>query len=178
MSFSLPAYEELTPGEQLFVVVNLERTGRGLAPAMVLSPALDKIAQAGAQAGRDPAIGSVPPGGGQPAFTGVTWAGGWVNPLGADYAWLYDDGPGGSNLDCRVASSALCWGHRDVLLVRFSAHASCPGGAGELAMGAGHAAEAVGYGESDTVVMAGVCGAGLADTAFTWAKARKLLRIS
>ncbi len=36
MSFSLPAYERLTSAEQLFVTVNLERTERGLAPAVVL----------------------------------------------------------------------------------------------------------------------------------------------
>jgi hypothetical protein len=180
MPFSLPAYEKLTPAEQLFVVVNLERTERGLPPAVVLSTSLDKIAQAGAQAGRDPAIGSVPrrlPGGGRTSFVGATWAGGWVNPLGADYAWMYDDGLGGSNLDCRAASSGLCWGHRDVLLIRFNTHVSCPGGAGELAMGAGHAIEAAGYGESDTVLLVGVCGLVPADHAFTWATARKLLRI-
>jgi hypothetical protein len=32
MSLSLPAYAKLTPARQLFVVVNLERTERGLAP--------------------------------------------------------------------------------------------------------------------------------------------------
>ena len=45
-------------------------------------------------------------------------------------------------------------------------------------MGAGHAAAAGGYRESDTVLLAGVCGAAPADAAFTWSKARKLLHIS
>jgi hypothetical protein len=35
MSFSRAAYARLTPAQQLFVVVNLERTERGLAPALV-----------------------------------------------------------------------------------------------------------------------------------------------
>ena len=35
MSLSLPAYAALTPAEQLFVVVNLERTERGLAPVEI-----------------------------------------------------------------------------------------------------------------------------------------------
>jgi hypothetical protein len=48
MSLSLPAYAKLTPTQQLFVVVNLERTERGLAPALVLSESLNAIAQAGA----------------------------------------------------------------------------------------------------------------------------------
>jgi hypothetical protein len=46
--------------QQLFVVVNLERTERGLAPAVVLSKSLNAIAQGGARAGRDPAMKSVP----------------------------------------------------------------------------------------------------------------------
>jgi hypothetical protein len=40
---------------------------------------------------------------------------------------MYDDGPGGNNLDCRTGTSRLCWGHRDNILNRFSGHASCPG---------------------------------------------------
>ena len=101
MSLSLPAYAKLTPPQQLFVVVNLERTERGLAPAVVLSKSLNAIAQGGARAGRDPAMKSVPRclhGGGRTVFASANWAGGCVNPLGADYAWMYDDGPGGSNL--------------------------------------------------------------------------------
>ena len=45
------------------------------------------------------------PGGGRTAYASANWAGGWVNPLGADYAWMYDDGPGGNNLDCKTGSS-------------------------------------------------------------------------
>jgi hypothetical protein len=50
MSLSLPAYAKLTPSQQLFVVVNLERTER---------------------AGRDPAMNRVPrhlPGGGRTVY--------------------------------------------------------------------------------------------------------------
>jgi hypothetical protein len=178
MSLSLPAFARLTPAQQLFVVVNLERTERGLAPAVVLSKSLSAIAQAGAQAGRDPAVGRVArtlPGGGRTVYVGATWSGGWINPLGADYAWMYDDGPGSSNLDCRGGSAKLCWGHRDILLAS-SALKYCHG-QGELAMGAGHAGRAGGYGESDTVLMAGVCGHAPTDATFTWAKAKKLLGI-
>jgi hypothetical protein len=179
MSFSLPAYGKLTIAQQLFVVVNLERTERGLAPAVVLSKSLNAGAQAGAQAGRDPAMGSVPrhmPGGARLAYAGANWSGGWINPLGADYAWMYDDGPGGSNLDCQAGSSTWCWGHRDIVLTTFS-RASCHGGQGELVMGAGHAGRAAGYAESDTALLAGVCGPVPSDATFTWAKAKKLLGI-
>jgi hypothetical protein len=44
-------------------------------------------------------------------------------------------------------------------------------------MGAGHAAAARGYRESDTVLLAGVCGPAPTDAVFTWTKARKLLHI-
>jgi hypothetical protein len=174
MSLSLPGYAKLTPSQQLFVVVNLERTERGLAPAVVLSTSLNAIAQVGARAGRDPAMNSVPRrlyGGGRTVYTSANWAGGWVNPLGADYAWMYDDGPGGNNLDCRAGTSRLCWGHRDNILNRFG-QSSCV-----LAMGAGHAAVARGYRESDTVLMVGVCGHAPTDAVFSWAKAKQLLRI-
>jgi len=87
---------------------------------------------------------------------------------------MYDDGPGGSNLDCRSGGSWPCWGHRDILLTGFSCH----GGTSELAMGAGHAGGAAGYGESDTGLLAGVCGQAPTDIVFTWASARKLLHIS
>jgi len=84
---------------------------------------------------------------------------------------MYDDGPGGSNLDCRSGRSKLCWGHRDILLTGFR-QASC-----QLAMGTGRAGRAAGYGESATVLMAGVCGPVPSDAVFTWAKAKKLLGI-
>jgi hypothetical protein len=48
-------------------------------------------------------------------------------------------------------------------------------GASVLGMGAGHAAR--GYRESDTVLLAGVCGAAPTDAMVTWAKAKKLLHI-
>jgi hypothetical protein len=89
---------------------------------------------------------------------------------------MYDDRPGGSNLDCRTATSRLCWGHRDIILTRFGGHASCSG-ASALAMGAGHAAVARGYRQSDTVLLVDVCGPAPRDAAFTWSKARKLLHI-
>ena len=69
-----------------------------------------------------------------------------------------------------------CWGHRDVLLTNFGSR-SCHGSQAELAMGTGHAGRAAGYGESDTVLMTGVCGPVPSDAIFTWAKARKLLGI-
>jgi hypothetical protein len=167
MSFSLPAYERLTPDEQLFVTANLERTERGLPAAVVLSRSLDKVAQDGANADTDPPLGKVPnplPGGGHWVSLGGNWAGGWGNPLGADYGWMYDDGPG--------------WGHRDNILGKLATTSSCGGSRHEVAMGAGHVTKGKTYGDSETELFAGVCGPTPTDAVLTWAKAKKLLHIT
>lgn len=82
MSFSLPAYEKLSPIEQLFVSADLERIARGLTPAVVLTKSLDKVAQQGAVADEDPPLSEVPnplPGGGQFVALGANWACGLDN---------------------------------------------------------------------------------------------------
>jgi hypothetical protein len=180
MSFSLPAYEKLTPDEQLFVTANLERTERGLPAATVLTRSLDTIAQDGANADNDPSLGQVPaelPGGGRPVGIGGNWAGGWDNALGADYAWMYDDGPGSSNGDCTTTDKAGCWGHRDNILGTFSRPSICGGGSSELAMGAGHVTRGKAYGDSEAELFVGVCGPTPTDVVLTWTKAKKLLHI-
>ena len=167
MSFSLSAYERLTPDEQLFVTANLERTERGLPAAVVLTRSLDKVAQVGANADTDPPLGEVPnplPGGGHWVSLGGNWAGGWGNPLGADYGWMYDDGPG--------------WGHRDNILGKLATTSSCGGSRHEVAMGAGHVTKGKTYGDSETELFAGVCGPTPTDVVLTWAKAKKLLHIT
>jgi hypothetical protein len=168
MSFSLGAYEKLTPLERLFVTANLERVERGLPPVSVLSKSLDKVAQAGANADDDPPLNKVPdplPGGGRWVSLGGNWAGGWVNPLGADYAWMYDDG------------GAQHWGHRDNILGRYVTKSSCGGQHHVIAMGAGHVSKGKKFGDSETELFAGICGHAPTDVVFTWAKAKKLLHI-
>lgn len=180
MSSSLSAYEKLTPVEQLFVTVNLERTARGLAPAVVLTRSLDKVAQEGARADEDPPLGNVPdplPGGGRFVFLGGNWAGGWDNALGANYAWMYDDGLGSSNSDCSKANRRGCWGHRDNILGTYNTRARCNGGRNELAMGAGHIGRGKQFGDSETELFAGVCGPTPTDVVMTWARAKRLLHV-
>jgi hypothetical protein len=164
MSFSLAAYRRLSHVEQLFVTVDLERVARGLPPAVVLTRSLDKIAQTGARRDDDPPLGQLPgrlPGGGRWIAAGGNWAGGWRSPLGADYAWMYDDGPG--------------WGHRDNILGTFSTRSRCGGSRAELAMGAGYIGSGKRYGDSETELLLGVCGRTPTDAIFTWARAKKLL---
>jgi hypothetical protein len=168
MSFSLAAYEKLTPDEQLFVSANLERVKRGLPAVTVLTRSLDTVAQDGANADTDPPLNKVPsrlPGGGRWISLGGNWAGGFDNALGADYGWMYDDK--GSN-----------WGHRDNILGRYVSAAPCGGQAHEIAMGAGHVTKGKAYGDSETELFAGVCGHTPTDVVMTWAQAKKLLHIA
>jgi hypothetical protein len=176
MSFSLKAYLKLTPAEQLFVTADLERTERGLPPATVLTKSLDKVAKLGARRDEDPPLSQVParlPGGGYVVSLGGNWAEGWHNALGADYGWMYDDGPNSPNEDCTKGDDSGCWGHRDNILGTFSSTAICDGGASALAMGAGYAASI----DSQTELFAGVCGPAPTDVVLTWARAKSLLRI-
>jgi len=109
--------------EQLFVIVNLERTARGLPPYLGLNRQLHASAQSAAQHEVDPAYakgfrtGLDPEG--VPGM-GATLAVGYTT-LEADYVWMYEDGWGGSssltpNLACTFAGALGCWGHRDQLL--------------------------------------------------------------
>ena len=84
--------------------------GTGASPQFTgLDPALDSAALTGAQAHTDP---SFPPG----YLSGGAIFAQDYTPLGADYAWMYDDGYGGTNLDCTSPGSSGCWGHRDNIL--------------------------------------------------------------
>jgi hypothetical protein len=168
MSFSLAAYEKLTPDEQLFVTANVERVERGLPAVVVLTRSLDKVAQEGANADADPPLDKVPgtlPGGGRWVSLGGNWAGGFDNPLGADYGWMYDD-------------QGSRWGHRDNILGKYVSASTCGGGSHEIAMGAGHVTKGKAFGDSETELFAGICGPAPTDVVLTWAKAKKLLHIA
>ncbi len=121
---TLPSnWYSLSTPEQLFTVVNLERTARGLPAYLGINAALSSAAQRAAETNNDPAL---VPGfpvatttGGVPAWGGA-WAGGF-SVLAADYIWMYDDGWGGSraatsNIACTSPGAGGCWGHRDELL--------------------------------------------------------------
>ena len=113
----------LTPQQQLFVVANLERVDRGLAPYLGLNAALNVEAQHAARSNSDPgiaagfAIGTNAEG--TPAMGGA-WGGGF-NVLATDYVWMYLDGWAGSrsatsNVACTTPNNLGCWAHREELL--------------------------------------------------------------
>jgi hypothetical protein len=141
-----PDYNSLSGVDQLLVVIDLERVDRGLPPFAGTVASLDKVAQGGAQvsgqaagAFEDPAFParfSVDPGSvfayecqatraervscagsGNPGASIA--AGSNISALDADYSWMYDDGYGGPNFDCKTPQTAGCWGHRENILGRF-----------------------------------------------------------
>jgi len=119
----------LKPQEQIFVLVDLERTARGLPPYLGLNRRLHAAAQSAAAHETDPTyatgfrVGIDPQGvrgmGGALAMGFAT--------LEADYVWMYDDGWGGSasstpNFSCAFSGALGCWGHRDQMLGYDSAY--------------------------------------------------------
>ncbi|MGH9061944.1 MAG: hypothetical protein ACRDZY_20885, partial [Acidimicrobiales bacterium] len=104
-------WASLTGSERIFVLANLERTSRGEAPIAYLVSTWDGTVRAGAAAGQDPDLSGIAPTRSRSAI----YAGAYPSVVAADFAWMYDDGPGGPNVDCATASSG-CWGHRDILL--------------------------------------------------------------
>ncbi len=125
MNLELSAFDALTVPEQVFVVENLERTGRGEPPISAMTTQLDSYAQAGAANGRDPTHPLTLTGGGVVIQGGSIWAGGSLSTLFVNYLWMYEDGWGGSaatttNEDCSPLLPTGCWGHRDIILTEYS----------------------------------------------------------
>jgi hypothetical protein len=105
-------WSALNAGQQLLVIINLERVGRGLAPIVGLNSQIDAVAQTAANDHADPGF----PSGGGIYGGGSIWAG-LGSTLSADYAWMYYDGPGGINLDCMSGNTSGCFGHRNNILI-------------------------------------------------------------
>jgi hypothetical protein len=118
LSFNAARLAKLSVPEQVFVVSNLERTTRGLYPAMAMLKRLDTIAATAARHDQDP------------VDNGRGYSSVWSSApssLGpyaffADFGWMYDDGPPPQyifrNVDCATAGQSGCWGHRDNILSR------------------------------------------------------------
>ena len=160
----LPAgFSSLAPAEQLFVLTNMERVARGLPPYVGLVDSLDQAASHAALADTDPTLGSVVDGLGVVEY-GSNWAED-VNTIAANYDLMYNDGPGGVNLDCEAGNMTGCWGHRDNILwkVGIAQFPRCA-----LVMGAAQAPD--GPMISDTEVFALV--SGTPTYVYTWAQAQ------
>jgi len=97
-------YASLSIANQNRVLVNLERKDRGLPTFPALVSSLNKRALSGAIKKADP-IGP----------SGKSWGSNWcgsANAILCNYLYMYWDGPGGTNIECKSRSSPGCWGHR------------------------------------------------------------------
>ncbi len=159
-------FSSLNPAEQLFVITDIERVDRGLPPFVGLVDAFDADAQGGAQGNTDPSPSAVPAG-----MHIIAWGSNWAengNPLGSNYFWMYDDGPGSGNIDCTAAGQPGCWGHRDNILSLSDYQAQY---GGILLMGAAEAYNTFNnQWESDATLMVLASGP-TPPLAYTWAAA-------
>ncbi len=109
-------FSQMPVTEQIWVVSNLERKGRGVSVFQNTDASLNTYAQDGAVSNDDPSFPE------NISSGGSIWAGGYSDALEADYGWMYDDGPGGQNLDCTSSDSSGCWGHRDNILANYGSN--------------------------------------------------------
>jgi len=115
--YALPAdFVSLSPPQQIFVLVNLDRVQYGLRPITGMTAALDHAALvSGVWRGDDP----------YPASTaGLNtwwpgWAGAFYNAPMAYEAWVWSDGLGSSNPRCTPSDRSRCWGHRHSVLWKY-----------------------------------------------------------
>jgi hypothetical protein len=140
-AYALPNnFASLDPAEQAFVLANLDRVAAGLRPLAGVTGELDQAAAVGVRSDSDPLISD------QAVLALASdWAGGYRNMPFAYEAWMYDDGPGGANVDCTPANGGGCWAHRHAILSSFA-------GGGPLAMGAASGADLTGV-PGDTVLL-------------------------
>ncbi len=175
LSFNEVRFARLSVAEQIFVLSNLERTTRGLYPAVAMTKRLDTIAARAALHDGDPVdVGrayssiwsSAPSSFGQYAFF-------------ADFGWMYDDGPPPQyifrNVDCTRAGARGCWGHRNnILSDPLKGWTGCPS---ELVTGTGFAPRTP-DGTSLTQIFEVACSPLGSAAAFTWRDAVAYLGIA
>ena len=115
--YALPAnFPSLSPPQQVFILVNLDRVRYGLPPITGMTAALNHDALAsGVWRADDP----------YPSNTaGLNtwwpgWAGAFDNAPMAYEAWVWSDGLGSSNPRCTPTDHSRCWGHRHSVLWKY-----------------------------------------------------------
>ncbi len=105
-------------GHQWLILANQDRAAYRLTPIGGIVTVLNGVAAQGARARTDPNPWPLLQGlqGQQQIGFGSNWAGGQPNGLIAYFGWMYDDGYGGENIDCRTPGAQGCWGHRQNIL--------------------------------------------------------------
>jgi hypothetical protein len=115
--YALPAnFPSLSPQQQIFVLVNLDRVQYGLRPIPGMTSALNHDALAsGVWRADDPHPSNT---------TGLNiwwpgWAGAFDNAPMAYEAWVWSDGLGSTNPRCTPTDHSRCWGHRHSVLWKY-----------------------------------------------------------
>jgi hypothetical protein len=182
MAFSLVGYLTLTLNERIFAATNLERIDRGLPPLEAITSQLNRLAYAAALVGADPRFSDHNMNGGASV---VAWGGnyalGFTNSLASDYGWMYWDGPGSPNSDCRTSTNPACYAHRKNILGNWPGLGSCaPGQPSHIYLGVGDRTQGVTiggrlYAPSITELFVHACGPVPGDVIATWASVKKTL---
>jgi hypothetical protein len=135
-----PDYATDSVTVQQLVLTDEERGDRGLLPEYSgLDSALNSAALTGARASTDPGLPSGFQGPGGSIFAQDD------TPLGADFAWMYDDGYGGTNRDCTSPTGSGCWGHRDNILGSWTTSSTQTAMMGDANTSSGQYAEIFAY---------------------------------
>ncbi|HXY43912.1 MAG TPA: hypothetical protein VEH29_06975 [Acidimicrobiales bacterium] len=176
--FDLAAFDKLDGAEQMFAIADIERTARGL-PAMAgMTAQLDAMAMASAIDQIDPLV-DLPlhlRAGGTATTYGSNFAEGTANALGADYFWMYDDGPHSPNPGCTKSKQTMCWAHRKNTLDDYSSPAYCPPGSPvHLLMGAAVVTSGVMFSPAVTEIFVNDCGKLPTHLIFTWSDVERLI---
>lgn len=113
-AYALPAnFPSLSPPQQLFILVDLDRVQYGLQPITGMTAALNHAALvSGVWRADDPHSSNT---------TGLNiwwpgWAGAFHNAPMAYEAWVWADGLGSKNPRCTRTDHSRCWGHRHSVL--------------------------------------------------------------
>jgi hypothetical protein len=160
-SYKLPAdFPSLKSAQQIFILTNLDRIDYGLPPITGLTDTLSTDAFVrGVQTRTDPSPSDTT----HVTAWNASWAAGYRNAPMAYEAWMWDDGLGSGNVECKASDTSGCWGHRHNILWDF-------GSTPVLAMGA-----AAGLGPHRGRVYATILVGGDADYAptysYTWSQA-------
>ncbi len=115
--YALPAnFPSLSPPQQVFILVDLDRVQYGLRPIPGLTSTLNHDALvSGVWRADDPYPRKT---------TGLNtwwpgWAGAFDNAPMAYEAWVWSDGLGSSNPRCTPTDHSRCWGHRHSVLWKY-----------------------------------------------------------
>jgi len=115
--YALPAdFPSLSPPEQMFILVNLDRVQYGLRPITGMTAQLNHAALvSGVLRADDPHPSST---------TGLNtwwpgWAGAFDNAPMAYETWVWNDGLGATNPRCTRTDHSRCWGHRHSVLWKY-----------------------------------------------------------